>query len=266
MSALSVRDALDRPVALSGPARRIVSLVPSLTELLFALDVGERVVGRTDYCLHPAPELARLPTVGGQKDPDLAALEALVPDLVIAAKEENLRRDVDRLEAAGVAVFVTDVRTIEAALALPRQIGALCDAPATMVAALTAAMQAGVEAALGLAAARPRRRSFCAIWRDPWMGANRDTYLQAVLSCCGLDDVCADDPRRYPKVDLEALLAPGLAPELVVLPSEPYPFGAVDRAAFPASMPVCLVDGTLACWYGPRLARLPELAAALAST
>lgn len=268
----TVVDALGRTVALAKRPSRLVSLVPSLTELLFDLGAGDRVVARTDYCIHPAAELASLPSVGGQKDPALDALIALAPGLVVVAKEENLRRDVERLEEARIPVFVTDVRTIDDALALPETLGALCDADPAWSASLALAMRRGVDDARALASTRPRRRSFCAVWKDPWIGANHDTYLQSVLALCGVDDVCLDEPRRYPKVTLDAVLAE--RPEVILLPSEPYPFGAADVDVLRATLdPACavrpdvrLIDGTLACWYGARMARLPELARSIAGT
>lgn len=264
----TVVDALGRTVVIGARPARIVSLVPSLTELLFDLGVGDRVVARTDYCIHPADALASLPSVGGQKDPALDALVALAPSLVVVAKEENLKRDVERLDDAGVPVFVTDVRTIDDALLLPATIGALCDADPARIASLELAMRRGVDEARAFAATQPRCRSFCAVWKDPWLGANHDTYLQSVLALCGADDVCIDDPRRYPKVALEAVLAQ--RPAVILLPSEPYPFGAGDvealQGAIDPGISVRLIDGTLACWYGARMARLPELARSIAGT
>lgn len=255
-------DALDRPVTSPPAPQRIVSLVPSLTELLFALRLGDRVVARTDYCIHPADRLATLPSVGGQKDPDLERLIALAPDLVIVAKEENLERDVERLCARGIAVFVTDVRSVADGLQLPETIGALCAVDDATINRLVVPMRIGVAKAAVIGAGRPRRRGFCAVWKDPWIGASRDTYLQSVLQLCGIDDLCLDAARRYPKVELDAILAQD--PDVVLLPSEPYPFGATDVAALrPRARDVRLIDGTLACWYGPRMARLPELAQSL---
>src|SRR3954470_9098839 len=106
-----VVDALGRQLELRQRPRRVVSLVPSLTELLF--DLGVQPIAATDFCLHPAERLAPLPRVGGQKDPDLETLLSLRPDFVVVAKEENLRRDVEKLERAGVNVFVTDVKTVD---------------------------------------------------------------------------------------------------------------------------------------------------------
>lgn len=272
----SVVDALGRPLRIAARPGRIVSLVPSLTELLFELDLGERVVGVSDYCLFPADEVARRQRVGGQKDPDLDALLALRPDLVLVNKEENLRRDVERLEAQGVPVYVTDVRTLPQALALPEELGTLCAAPSERIAGLAERMAAGVRhaAALGAhrqAAARRPRAVIC-VWRGPWMVAGSDTYMHAVLEALGADNAASElagtqRGARYPKLQLDELrqlVADGRL-DRVLLPSEPYPFRPEHVAEIRAELGVeaRLCDGTVACWYGPRTARIAELSAAL---
>ena len=251
-----VTDALGRQLDLPRPPARIVSLVPSLTELLFELGAGPRVAAVSDYCLHPARELSSLPRVGGQKDPDLARLLALAPDLVVVAKEENLKRDVERLEAAGVPVYATDVKTVDDALRLPAQLGEALGRSGLAIAARDR-MTAGVEAVRRAAPVPPAERDLCFVWRDPWIAAGGDTYLSDVLAACGARNLLADR-RRYPKLDLPSALA--LGPDVIVLPSEPYPFTAADLPSVPNGL---LVDGTVLCWYGPRTARIAELAAQL---
>src|SRR5882672_12227643 len=120
-------DALGRTLALAAAPRRIVSLVPSWSELLFALGADAALVGLTEFCVHPAAGVARVQRIGGTKNPDLRAIEALRPDLVIANKEENRRRDVERLEAAGMPVFVTYARTVPEAVAEMRALGRIVD-------------------------------------------------------------------------------------------------------------------------------------------
>lgn len=269
----SVTDALGRCLAVPAVPRRIVSLVPSLTELLFALGLSERIVGVSDYCLFPEDEVARRRRVGGQKDPDRAALLGLLPDLVIANKEENLRRDIERLEQAGVPSYVTDVRTLPQALALPAELGALCAADEGAVARVRAEMEAGVAQARALGQARGHRpRVAICVWREPWMVAGPDTYMHAVLEALGADSVAPElmasqRGARYPKLRLDELRELGRTGRLdrVLLPSEPYPFRAEHVAEISAELGVSarLCDGTVACWYGPRTARIPELAAAL---
>jgi ABC-type Fe3+-hydroxamate transport system substrate-binding protein len=251
-------DALGRTLEIKRPPQRIVSLVPSLTELLFDLGVGARVAACTDYCLYPAAELKPLPRVGGQKDPDLEKLLSLHPDLVVVAKEENLARDVEKLEAAGVPVFVTDVMTIADALRLPFQLGAALGVARPTSQALHDGMAAGVEAARRIAPSQ-KLRELCYVWRDPWIAAGGDTYLSDVLDACGALNVIGDRA-RYPKLGLDE--AQKLRPDLIVLPSEPYPFGQAD---LPLVENGVLVDGTVLCWYGPRTARIAELATILSA-
>ncbi|MFO0573982.1 MAG: helical backbone metal receptor [Polyangia bacterium] len=268
-------DALGRRLELGPAPERIVSLVPSLTELLFSLGVGERIVGVSDYCLFPEAEVAARRRVGGQKDPDLQALFALRPDLVLASKEENLRRDVERLEAAGVPVYVTDVRTLPQALALPEELGALCAADERVAAGCAEAMRAGVEAAAARARARTgarRPKVVACVWREPWMVAGPDTYMHAVLEALGAENMAAELAQvqrgaRYPKLQLDELRRLARAGRLdrVLLPSEPYPFRAEHVAEVSAELGTTarLCDGIVACWYGPRTARIGELVAAL---
>ncbi len=239
------------------PPRRIVSLVPSLTESLFALGLGDRVVGVTDWCVHPAAAVAALQKVGGTKDASAAAILALAPDLVIANQEENTRRVVDQLRGAGLIVWVTYPRTVREGATLLRELAALGATPAAI-----AGVVEPVEAAIAAAeAARPAfpARVFCPIWRDPWMTVRRDTYIHSMLELCGGANVFADrSDRRYPIVDLQVVVA--AAPEVILLPDEPYAFGPRDarelaRLDIPASHAgrIHCVDGTWVSWYGPRI-------------
>lgn len=253
---------MSRPPLPPGGPRRVVSLVPSLTEAMFALGLGERVVGVTDWCVHPADEVAKRPRVGGTKTPDLAAVRALGPDLVLANREENRRRDVAALRAAGIPVWVTYPRTVREGAELLAALAAL-GAPPARVAAVVEPVLAAVAAAEARASG-PRPRVFCPIWRDPWMSVGRDTYAHDVLERAGAANVFADrGPRRYPHVTEADIVA--AAPEVIVLPDEPYPFGAADAAALRAlDVPAARagrihpIDGTLVSWYGPRIARALE--------
>lgn len=265
-----ITDALGRRLHVPAPPQRIVSLVPSQTELLFDLGCGPRIVGVSDYCTQPAEQVQHKARVGGQKDPDLPRLLALKPDLVLANKEENRRRDVEQLESAGIPVFVTDVRTVEAALQLPATLGVLCGAEIPEIERLLLQMTQGVAAARSFAAQKTERpRVVVLVWRDPFIAAGPDTYLSAVLSTLGAVNAVADlastGERRYPKLldsELRALRA-----DRLLLPTEPYPFTESDRVTLEATLqiPARRIDGTTACWYGPRLARLLDLADALYS-
>jgi ABC-type Fe3+-hydroxamate transport system substrate-binding protein len=229
-----------RDVAVAGEVRRVVSIVPSLTEAVAATAPG-LLVGATDWCTHPAD--LDVPRVRGTKNPDVDAIVALRPDLVVANQEENRLPDLDALRAAGVPVYVTDIRTLDGAF------GAL----ARMLAACGLDRPGWLDDAERAWAAVPepavRRRAVIPIWRKPWMAVGSDTFTGAVLARLGVDNVLADDPERYPKFDPAALPAHDLA----VLPDEPYLFTADDGPeAFP-DVPSALVSGRLLTWYGPSL-------------
>jgi len=235
--------------------------VPSLTEALFSLGLGPRVVGITDWCVHPRAGVAGLPRMGGTKNPDRAAILALAPDLVVANREENRRRDVEALASAGLPVWVTYPRTVREAVAL---LGEIADLGATAEArerVVGAAERAVALAAAGTASAPAPVRVFCPIWRDPWMSIGADTYAHDLLVLCGGTNVFASlRGRRYPRVDLAQVM--DAAPEVILLPDEPFAFGPRDVAelqqlAVPAaeSGRIHVIDGTLVSWYGPRIAR-----------
>lgn len=257
-----IEDALERTVRVPSRPLRIVSLVPSVTELLFDLGAGERVVGVSRYCSEPATGLERLKRVGGQKDPDLAEVRALSPDLVIAVREENLKRDIERLEADGVSVYVADVRTVEDAVALIGEIGDLIDATPSAIASLRGEIAAGVAEARR-AAPSPPVSVFVPVWRDPWIAPSSDTYLYEALRAAGGAPILAGTPaRRYPKVTLDQVRE--AAPQAILLPDEPYAFGAADAAEMERIAPTALVDGKALTWYGRRTAHLAAVAQTLA--
>ncbi|RJK94879.1 helical backbone metal receptor [Vallicoccus soli] len=246
-----MRDDLGLDVAVPADVRRVVSLVPSLTEAVAATGRG-LLVGATDWCSHP-PDLA-VRRVRGTKNPDVAAVVDLAPDLVLANQEENRAADLDALRAAGLAVWVTDVRTVDGALAsLGRALGACGLGRPGWLDAAAAAWAAVPEPAV-------RRRAVVPVWRRPWMALGRDTFAGDVLRRLGVDHVLADHPERYPRFD-PAALGPL---DLVVLPDEPYAFTADDGPeAFPG-VPAALVDGRSLTWYGPSMVEAPaRLAAAL---
>ncbi len=239
-------DDTGREVELPGEVRRVVSIVPSLTEAVAATAPG-LLAGATDWCTHPAD--LDVPRVRGTKNPDVEAIVALRPDLVVANAEENRVPDLEVLRAAGVPVWVTDVRTLEQAFASLERMLAACGL--ARPAWLDQAEQAWADAA----ALVPRRRAVVPIWRRPWMAVGSDTFTGAVLARLGVDNVLADVPDRYPRIDLGTL--PPV--DLVVLPDEPYRFTADDGPeAFPG-VPAALVSGRHLTWYGPSLAEAPAV-------
>jgi ABC-type Fe3+-hydroxamate transport system substrate-binding protein len=248
-----------RTVHLPARPRRIVSLVPSLTELLFAVGAGEALVGVTRYCIEPPDRVASLPKVGGTKNPDLVAIHALTPDLVIVNGEENRYEDFAALDAAGLTVFVTEPKTVADAVALIARLAAAVGA-AEAGRRLAASQAAGVAAVVADTVGCSRVAYFCPIWKRPWMTFNADTYAHDVLRVAGGANVAAGRPERYPEVTLVEVAA--AAPAVVLLPDEPYRFGNRDVASLDALADtpalrdgrVHLVDGKALSWYGPRIA------------
>lgn len=237
------------------PARRVVSLVPSLTEAIAATR-PEALVGATDWCTHPADlDVAR---VRGTKNPDRNAIIALSPDLVIANKEENRELDITRLREAGIPVWVTVIETLDEAFASMRRMftDALgWDVPQWLIDA---------EQIWATPTAPDGRRVAIPIWRDPWMVVGSRTFTGDLISRLGLvnayeDTVLNPGADRYPHVEVEQIDA-----DLVLLPDEPYVFTASDGPeAFPHT-PTALVSGRALTWYGPSLLTArTEMAAAL---
>ncbi|WP_254050944.1 helical backbone metal receptor [Zoogloea sp. LCSB751] len=236
-----------------GPAR-IVSLVPSLTELVCELGLADQLVGRTGFCIHPRATLKTIPKVGGTKDVNLARLRELAPTHVIVNIDENRKDCVEEIARFVPNVIVTHPCQPEDNLPLYRLFGAVfgCEARAEALAdELTEAV------ALALAAGRelPRERVLYLIWRDPWMTVAPDTYISASLAMVGWDSWPAPgDGVRYPAFDWDA---PWLAEvDRVFLSSEPYRFrdAHVAEVAGLAGRPARLIDGEMTSWYGSRAA------------
>ncbi|WP_345507294.1 helical backbone metal receptor [Terrabacter aeriphilus] len=242
MRPVTTADDLGCAVSFDAPPRRVVSLVPSITEAL-AATCPERLVGATDWCTHPA-DLA-VPRVRGTKNPDRAAIAALRPDLVVANKEENRELDVQRLRADGIRVWVTDIETVPGALdSLDRlftdvlDVGTpdwLADARDEWVGPLP----------------EPSAEVAVAIWRDPWMVVGRDTFTGDVVRRLGWRNAFADAADRYPRVELDDLDREGL--DVVLLPDEPYVFTVDDGPEAFTRTRTALVSGRLLTWYGPSL-------------
>lgn len=237
-------DDLGRPVPLRRPARRVVCLVPSLTEAI-AVSAPGLLVGATDWCTHP-PDLD-VTRVRGTKNPDLQRILALAPDLVVANQEENRQVDVEALTSAGVPVWVTAPETVPEAL---DSMGRL----------LTLACGLAVEppwliesrASWGTSAPTVTRTAVVVIWRRPWMVVGPGTFTGDVLRRLGVANVFDDAGSRYPKATLEQIRE--RSPDLVVLPDEPYAFSATDGPESFPGLDARLVSGRLLTWYGPSLA------------
>lgn len=224
---------------------RIVSLVPSLTELVWWLGCGNSLRGRTRFCEEPAGEIEVVPTIGGTKNPDIEAIAGIAPDLVIANREENRREDVEALQSAGLNVLLTDPNSVEEALAMILEVGEALGQEAE-----ADGLVGGVRAAVEEGGREQRTALFVPIWRNPLMGLAGDTYGNSMLEAAGATNVLAGRT-RYPEVTLEEVEA--LRPEAILLPDEPYRFNEGHIPEFSDVAPTAVVDGKLLWWYGPRM-------------
>jgi ABC-type Fe3+-hydroxamate transport system substrate-binding protein len=208
------------------------------------------LVGVTDWCSHPAG--LDVPRIGGTKNPDVARIVALRPDVVLANEEENRAPDLDALREAGIAVWVTRVRSVDAAFpALRAMLTQACGLPAP------AWLEAAEAAWDAVPAGLDRGAAVIPIWRRPWMVVGSDTFTGDVLRRLGVRNAYAAHPERYPKVPLPELRA--ASPDLVVLPDEPYEFTAADGPESFPGVPCALVTGRHLTWYGPSLAAAPAV-------
>lgn len=236
------RDDLGHPVDIAGPATRVVSLVPSLTESIAATR-PDSLVGATDWCTHPADlDVVR---VRGTKNPDRNAIVDLKPDLVLANQEENRELDIRKLREAGIPVWVTVIETVDEACASLRRLfsqGLQWDVPAWLD---------HVEE-IWLGPMPPvRARVAIPIWRDPWMVVGSRTFTGDLARRLGLDNAFAEGPDRYPRVELDDIDRADI--DLVMLPDEPYVFGADDGPEAFTKTATLLVPGRSLTWYGPSM-------------
>jgi iron complex transport system substrate-binding protein len=240
---------------------RVVSLCPSLTELVFDLGCGDALVGRTKFCVHPADRVAAVPSVGGTKNPKVDRIVALAPDLVLLNEEENRREDADALLAAGLRCHVSFPKDAADTARMVRSIGEALDASdaAERLAADIEARAARVRAAAEARArdgVAPVRFAYL-IWRRPWMAVSGDTFVSAMLAGAGGENVFANAAARCPTIEPADLA--DADPALVLLSSEPFPFDErhADEMAAESGLPrdrFRLVDGELLSWHGSRTA------------
>lgn len=279
---LRIVDDRKRVLLFGPPPQRVVSLVPSDTYNVAAIGCGAALVGRTDYCELPEDVVARVPSVGGTKNPSLSAIEALEPDLVIANQEENTKGDLEALAQRGVKVYVSFPKRAADGIAHLARLARIFRVDGDPD--VRALIKRGYEVVREAEHARETSaslRTFCPIWMKPLMTIHGDTFISDVLSLAGASNVFADRSRkyplaadlgrakplsaeetegrdtRYPRVTMEEVVAQ--APELVLLPDEPHPFSEEDADVFRAqAIPaaergaVVRTSGKDLCWYGAR--------------
>ncbi|HOD41254.1 MAG TPA: helical backbone metal receptor [Candidatus Wallbacteria bacterium] len=245
-----VTDDLGRVIYLNKPPRRIVSLCPSLTETLFALGLDELVIGRTDYCVHPEEKIDRVQSVGGPKSVSLPAVESLMPDLVLAVKEENNKKTLESLSSLYYKCFIFDINCVDGALKMIEKLGEIFE-----IKERAAAMRASIKNGFELVGRAQGNPSFLYMtWSSPYIAAGTGNYINSLLSGFGFNNCLSGSFRRYVRMDLNALKL--LKADIIFLPSEPYNYTITDKIKFEKFFPearVILVDGEMFCWYGSRM-------------
>ena len=233
---------------------RIVSLCPSLTELVFDLGRGEQLVGITDYCVHPADRVGAIEHVGGTKTPDVARIAELAPDMVLLNEEENRSEDAEALRAADIRCHASMPRDTQETAAMVRSIGAELGA-ADAAEAIALDIERRAARVRGEAADVPDVPFAYLIWRKPWMTVNRDTFAHALLTLAGGSNVFAQEPERYPEIEAAELARRGA--KLVLLCTEPFPFEQkhMIELAQTTGLPrerFAIADGEYLSWHGSR--------------
>lgn len=255
-------DQLHHTVHIPHPPRRIVSMVPSQTELLYHLGLDAEVLGITKFCIHPEHWFRHKTRIGGTKQLHLDQIRALAPDLIIANKEENEREQVTALMAE-FPVWTSDIHSLPDALSMIEQVGEITGRPEQALALSTRISQQFSLLQESFSPDTPPRQAAYFIWRDPWMLAGGDTFINTMLEAAGYKNIFAG-MRRYPEIALAELskafrdIPP--AHQFVLLSSEPYPFKERHIAEIRAVLPdaqILLVDGEMFSWYGSRLLEAP---------
>lgn len=251
MSLRTFTDQLGNQVTIQFPPQRIISLVPSQTELLADLNLDNRVVGITKFCVHPESWQKAKTIVGGTKKFRFDIIESLKPDLIIGNKEENYLQGIDQLRSK-FPVWMSDIVTMEDSFRMIHQIGELTN---TTQQALDISNQ--IRNSFSELEKLPPIRTLYLIWQNPWMGAGAGTFIDELLTIAGFKN-CLSNQSRYPEISQDDIAA--LNPELILLSSEPYPFQQKHLEEILTLCPkarILLVDGEMFSWYGSRLKKFP---------
>ncbi len=239
-------DQLDRRIILPQSPKRIISLVPSITELLYDLGLFENIVGRTKFCVHPEEALRIVPKIGGTKNVNIERVIALHPDLIIANKEENQQEQIEQLSQQ-FSVWISDISNFSEAMEMIKTIGIIVEKQDAANKIITDSLSLLKQ----LTPAKKQRAAYL-IWQKPYMTIGKDTYIHDMLKHAGYENVFGEQT-RYPSFTLAELKA--RQPEIILLSSEPFPFKQSHinelKQSFP-DVPIQLVDGEAFSWYGTR--------------
>ncbi|MFI5171210.1 MAG: helical backbone metal receptor [Chitinophagales bacterium] len=243
------KDQLNKLLEINSPPQKIISLVPSQTELLFDLGLEDKIIGITKFCVHPAHLKKTKEIIGGTKNLNIEKIISLQPDLIIANKEENAQQQIAELEKH-FQVWTSDIKTFEDAL---QMIG--------MIANITSTSDKAKFLTNNIRSSKNRLPTATAncplavylIWKDPYMTVGGDTFISDMMQIAGFENLFGNE-KRYPELTIDVITEK--SPEIIMLSSEPYPFNQLHIDALQTRLPdskICLVDGEMFSWYGSRM-------------
>ncbi|HTL82715.1 MAG TPA: helical backbone metal receptor [Bacteroidia bacterium] len=249
---MEIIDQTGRTISLEKTPSRIISLVPSQTELLFDLGLEDEVVGITKFCIHPESWFRTKTRIGGTKEINFEKIAALKPDLIIANKEENEKEQIEKL-CEEYPVWISDIKTLDNAYDMIRALGELTNRKVEAKKIISEIAFRFENFKKNKTAVTKNRVAYF-IWKNPWMVAGHDTFIDHLLSVCGFENVFVKEESRYPEITLEDVAEKKT--DVILLSSEPYPFKEKHLEELKAILPsakIMLVDGELFSWYGSRL-------------
>ena len=242
-------DQTQRKIEIAQAPQRIISTVPSQTELLAYLGLERQVVGITAYCVHPKDWLQKKTVIGGTKDLQIEKIRQLQPDLIIGNKEENIKEQIETL-AKDVPVWLSDITSVDDALAMLQAVGEVCHRPEP-----AQKLVGQINDLRALAKTELAVPSLYFIWKEPYMVAGADTFISAMMQECGLENKAPQNEQRYPTMSLQEICQSSA--QQIILSSEPYAFTTADAhfLSRETGKKVKIVDGELFSWYGSRMAK-----------
>ncbi len=247
-----IKDQLNRILEFNFPPKRIISLVPSQSELLWDLDLKSELVGITKFCIHPKQMFTNIKRIGGTKTIKIDEIKKFNPDLVIANKEENQREQIEELSKL-FPVYISDIYNLQDALQMIEQVGLITDRKKQSQIIINSIQEKYTSFILH-SKLKIQNKVVYLIWKNPYMAAGSNTFITNMLQECGFVNVFADHINRYPEINLEELKSQN--PDYIFLSSEPYPFKEkhiIELQTYFPKTKILLVDGEMFSWYGSRL-------------